>query len=233
VADFCLVHGAWHDGACWEPLLGELEQRGHTCVTPVLPLDDEHATFVDYAGTVLAAIADVEAPVVVGHSMASAVIPLLARERLVPLLVYVCPAMSGFPPRPDEPPRVRAGNQHPPHDGTRAWWPHDRAVSELYGRLPRALAERCAAHLRPQPLRVWQTPYPLEQPPAVPSAFVYGRDDEILDGRWSRWIACNVFGVEPIELPTGHFPMLEAPALLASTLDTLVREPVASRHAGS
>ena len=29
VATFALIHGAWHDGSCWEPLVGCLRERGH------------------------------------------------------------------------------------------------------------------------------------------------------------------------------------------------------------
>ena len=46
---FCLVHAAWHDEACWQPLVAELGHRGHECVVPVLPLDDNRASFDDYA----------------------------------------------------------------------------------------------------------------------------------------------------------------------------------------
>ena len=53
MATFCLVHGAWHDDACWALLVAELERRGHTCVTPVLPLEDPAASFGDYAAAVI------------------------------------------------------------------------------------------------------------------------------------------------------------------------------------
>jgi hypothetical protein len=49
---FCLVHGAWHDEACWRPLIAELGHRGHKRVVPVLTLDDNRASFDDYAEVV-------------------------------------------------------------------------------------------------------------------------------------------------------------------------------------
>jgi hypothetical protein len=48
-------------------------------------------------------------------------------------------------------------------------------------------------------------------PPTVSSASLYARDDELFRDRWSRWIARTLVGVEPLELPGGHFPMLEPP----------------------
>jgi pimeloyl-ACP methyl ester carboxylesterase len=218
---FCLVHGAWHDEACWQPLVAELEHRGHECVVPVLPLDDDAACFDDYAEVVVECLRDRDPPVLVGHSMSSAVIPLVAHKRPVRLLTYLCPAMVGVPPLPGEPPRRRAGYESPPVDtGGRSRWPRERAITQLYRRVQPELAERLAARLRPQPQAVFKQPYPLGSPPDVPSDFIYAREDELFDDRWSRWIARNLLGVEPIELPGGHFPMLEHPAALADVLET-------------
>ena len=93
---FCLVHGAWHDDACWEPLVEILRSRGHNCITPVLPLEDDDASFEDYASVVTDALPDAGEPVLVGHSMSSAVVPLVALARPARLVVYLCPAMAGF-----------------------------------------------------------------------------------------------------------------------------------------
>ncbi len=219
---FCLVHGAWHDDLCWELLVAELERRGHACVTPVLPLEDAAASFEDYAAVVIECLKGRDAPVLVGHSMSSAVIPLVAIRRAVSLTVYLCPAMGGFPPPPAEPPYQRPGYERPPVDAEgRSWWPSDRAVSQLYGRLDTRLAERLAPRLRPQPQAVFRAPYPLERPPEVPSAFLYAHDDELFDPEWSTWIARQQLGVEAIELPGGHFPMLEHPAVLADILERI------------
>lgn len=66
---------------------------------------------------------------------------------------------------------------------------------------------------------LFRAPYPLERPPALPSVFLYTREDEIFDDHWSRWIARALLGVEPIELPGGHFPTLEHPRRLADALE--------------
>jgi pimeloyl-ACP methyl ester carboxylesterase len=220
---FVLIHGAWHDDACWEPLVAQLGSRGHECLTPVLPLGDPAATFVDYADAVLRCLAGRDRPVLVGHSMASAVAPLVAERFPVTLLVYLCPAMFGLPWPPDGPARERAGFRRPPVDAQGCTsWPRERAVNDLYGRLDPRLAGRLARRLRPQPQAPFSAPYPLRRPPDVPSALIYTRDDELFDDRWSRWIAAELLGVEAVELPGGHFPMLEHPGLLADLLETLV-----------
>lgn len=224
MTDFCLVHGAWHDDACWRLLVAELEQRGHRCLTPVLPLEKADATFADYARIVTDSLEGCEEPVLVGHSLSSAVVPLVAVERPVALLVYLCPAMCGFSAVADEPPYRRSGYIEPPRDAARrSYWPRLRAVEQLYGRLDRPLAEELAARLRPQPLDIFDAPYPLERPPDVPSAFIYTRDDELFDDAWSRWICRKLLNVEPVELPGGHFPMLEHPEMLADALEQVSR----------
>jgi pimeloyl-ACP methyl ester carboxylesterase len=61
-------------------------------------------------------------------------------------------------------------------------------------------------------------PYRVPVPPAVPSALVYASDDEFFRPEWCRWAAHELLGVEPIELPGGHFPMVERPLELAEVL---------------
>ena len=130
---FCLVHGAWHDDACWDLLVAELTRRGHECVTPVLPLEDRNADFEDYARVVIERLDGHAAPVLVGHSMSSAVAPLVAVERPVKLLVYLCPAMAGFAPLPGEPSCQRAGYLRPPIDAVgRCRWPHDGVTKHVF-----------------------------------------------------------------------------------------------------
>jgi pimeloyl-ACP methyl ester carboxylesterase len=88
----------------------------------VLPLEDAGASFEDNAAVVIECMDGREAPVLVGHSMSSAVIPLVAIRRAVRLTVYLCPAMGGFPPPPDEPPYQRPGHERPSVDaGDRSW----------------------------------------------------------------------------------------------------------------
>jgi hypothetical protein len=51
---------------------------------------------------------------------------------------------------------------------------------------------------------------------------VYTADDEIFEPAWQRFMANELLSTEPIELPGGHFPMLERPFVLAELLDRLV-----------
>lgn len=87
-----LVHGAWHGAWCWELLVPELERRGHRAIVVDLPCDDRDATLADYADVVAEAMnacSDGDT-VVVGHSLAGHVLPLVAARRPVSRLVFLC-----------------------------------------------------------------------------------------------------------------------------------------------
>ena len=78
---FCLIHGSWHDGSCWEPLVARLRSRGYETVAPDLPFDEVAASYQHRAQPAIAALADVADPiVVVGHSAGSAEAALVAAE---------------------------------------------------------------------------------------------------------------------------------------------------------
>ena len=81
MANFVLVHGAYHAAWCWQRVVPVLEQAGHLVSAPDLPGhgDDKappaDVTMSSYAGRVAEVVAGFEAPVIlVGHSMAGAVV---------------------------------------------------------------------------------------------------------------------------------------------------------------
>jgi pimeloyl-ACP methyl ester carboxylesterase len=89
-------------------------------------------------------------------------------------------------------------------------------MAVMYPRLEPDVAHRLAARLKPGSSPAER--YPLEQHPDVPTTFIYGEHDEFFTRDWSRWVAREIADVEPVELPTGHFAMLEAPDLVADLL---------------
>ena len=75
----------------------------------------------------------------------------------------------------------------------------------MYPRLPPETARELAANLRPGASAVGD--YPLVGIPNVPTALVY--TIKHLTPEWERYVARELLGIEPIELPGGHFPMAE------------------------
>jgi pimeloyl-ACP methyl ester carboxylesterase len=223
VATFCLVHGNWHDGSCWEQLTERLRALGHSAAAPDLPFDDPSATYDDRARPARAAVEGADAPVViVGHSVGSAEAALVAAERRPALLVYLCPRFGSFAAPPEAPPVFREGFPFPPKDSEgRLVWDADSAIAAMYPRLPAEVARRLAERLRPGAAAVGA--YPLAEHPDVPTALIYAREDEFFTPEWERFVARTLLGIEPIELPGGHFPMVEDPDTLAALLDSLAR----------
>jgi len=221
VAVFGLLHGAWHDSSCWEPLAGYLEAAGHTCIAPELPLHDPAAGYERRARPAIEALAGTEGDViVVAHSQSSGLGALVAAAVPVSLLVYLCPRMGGLELPDDAPTPFREGFPFPPNlaNGTSAWDP-DRAREVMYARLDADRAQALVDRL--QPMAMPPDSYPLKDQPDVPIALIYAAKNEFFEPAFERFVASSLLGVEPIEIPGGHFPMAEDPEALAILLERL------------
>jgi pimeloyl-ACP methyl ester carboxylesterase len=225
VATFVLIHGAWHDASCWDPVVACLRELGHTAVAPDLPTDDPRAGYEQRAEPAVAALASVSGPAeIVGHSAGSAEAAIAAAARPDALLAYLCPRFGFFAVPDDAPPVFRPAFSFPPPrpDGTSSW-DRDAAIATMYPRLPAATQQRLASRLRPEASAA--SPYPLAAHPPVATSLIYTTDDEFFDPGWPRYIARELLRIDPIELPGGHFPMLEDPAGLARVLATIAPAP--------
>ena len=86
---FGLVHGGGLGTWCWELLLSELKERGHHAVTMDLPLEDQSAGATHFAEAVLEAFDGLDDLILVGHSLAGLIIPLVAAQRPVKRLIFI------------------------------------------------------------------------------------------------------------------------------------------------
>ncbi len=219
MATFCLIHGAWHEPSCWDELTPLLMDRGHRVATPDLPLQDPDAGFDERIRPALEALDGVEGPlVIVGHSQGTAYSSLVAAAKPDSLLVHLCPRLGGFEPPPGAPDAFREGVPWPETapDGTSVW-AEAVALKALYGRVPPPRNSMLAGRLRPMAMP--RDEYPLDAPPGNPAVLIYATDDELFEPEWERFMARELLGVEPIEIPGGHFPMVEEPDALAGLLD--------------
>jgi pimeloyl-ACP methyl ester carboxylesterase len=219
-----LVHGAHHGGWCWNRLVPELESRGLATVAPDLPCDDPGAGLAEYASTVEASIGGRDDVVLVGHSLGSLTIPLVASHRPIRRMIFLCSVPTGPGPAIDG---QLAGMVTPEfiaaprfHDG------HGREV--LGNQAARQLffddceeADACwaVAMLRPQAPRPLAEPTPLPTWPDVPQSVVLTTDDRVVRMAWAVPAARERLGGEdPVLLPGSHSPFLSRPAALAGVL---------------
>jgi hypothetical protein len=225
MATFVLVHGAWHGAWVWDKLRVELERRGHETVAMDLPVSDGTATWNDYAEVIQEAMEQVPTPpILVGHSLAGMAIPIVASRTPVESLVFLCavvPSLTGDhwegAPEPAAPGTF--GALATDADGSSRWTDFDNAVFTMYQNWDRAEAADGYARLRPQNASsLWDRPYPLTEWPDCRIMSVYASEDRAVGPDYSRYVARERLGVEPLEFPGDHSPFLSQPAEFADFL---------------
>ena len=227
--DIALVHGSYHGAWCWASLTPELERLGHRVIAVDLPVSDPELGAADYARVIEDALAPDSEPIVVGHSMAGLVIPLVAAHRPVRSLVF----LAAFLPAPGR----SANDQRAIEaiDGriapTTAQWTDlgddvwmvgpDTATELFYHDAPPDVARWAVDRLRPQSYRVTREVSPLAAWPAVKCHSIVCRDDRAINPDWVRTAARERLGVEAIEIDGAHSPFLTRPVELAGMLHDL------------
>jgi pimeloyl-ACP methyl ester carboxylesterase len=98
LASIILIPGAGGEAFDWNWVRPLLEERGHDVVAVDLPAGDESAGIDEYADTVIAAIGNREAPVLVAQSMGGFTAAAVAERIPVRLIVFV----NAMVPNPGE-----------------------------------------------------------------------------------------------------------------------------------
>jgi len=228
--EFALVHGSYHGAWCWDLLRPELEALGHRVVAVDLPITDPSAGATEYAAATIDAIADLRDPVVVGHSMAGLVVPLVAQARPVRRLVFLAamlprPGMSANEQRAGEPMdgRVPPSSAEWTDLGDDVWAVGPNTATELFFHdATPPIAAWAVERLRAQSYRVMNEATPLARWPDVPVASIVCRDDRALNPEWVRAAARDRLGIEALEIDGAHSPFMTRPAELAAMLHGLI-----------
>lgn len=225
---FLLIHGACHDGWYWRGVADLLEEKGHRVVAPDLPCEDPEAGIAEYSKVAADAVGPhYEAPlVVVGHSLGALTAAMVASQLDTHRLVFV----SGIIGKPGKSLEnlvdVDAARDGPFADGdlefddlSRFRFTESGARRVLYHDCsPAVIAEACA-HLRFQ-RSLWTERLAIDDWPDVSIASIVCRDDRVVNPEWSRRVSRQRLGVDPIEIASGHTPMLSRPNDIAEALLT-------------
>ena len=206
MAQFVLVHGAWHGAWCFRYVVEELEERGHDAVAVDLPCDQVGLAQHDYADL----IGPQPDAIVVGHSLAGMTIPHVdakCRVYLGSVLpvegAYASAFADGF-------------GGFVRDELERSYWPDaDICHAKMYPDCTRQQSDWAFAQLRPQ-ARIPEEPARFGKGDLV----VVTTRDAAVDPDWQRATA-KKHGAKCVELDSGHSPFLTQPDELADLLDAL------------
>lgn len=243
MSTFCLVHGAFQGAWCWDLLVPYLEAEGHTTVAMDLPIEDASATLSQFADTIVQALPKTEDVLLVGHSMAGTVIPLVAQAHPVRQLVFLA-ALIPFP----ETSTIDQFSHHLDSDSLKSlnYKPQNSSNLEQFSDEPylfnpasvgrdfsdeKVLRELFYHDCQSDTIKwalskgrkqqsmayIFET-NPIKSLPNIECKYIVCSDDRIISPTWSRYVALKRLGVDAIELPGGHCPHLSRPDRLASVL---------------
>jgi pimeloyl-ACP methyl ester carboxylesterase len=227
--DILLIAGLWLDGSVWSDVAAALEERGHRPVALTLPGQGDgsaSATLDDQLAAVLAAVdSAASAPMIVGHSAASTLAWLAADAR--PERVAKVAFIGGFPNADG----ASYADFFPVVDGAMpfpGWEPFEGADS---ADLDQKMRARIANAAIPVPAGVSKGVVRLtdERRYDVPAVLVC---PEFTPADAQQWIdagdlpeLAKAKRLEMVDIVTGHWPMVSAPAELARVLDAAASSP--------
>jgi pimeloyl-ACP methyl ester carboxylesterase len=225
MAHFLMLHGACHGGWCWDGVASILRSAGHQTTAPDLPCDNLAAGLVDSTDVAVASLnGAVDDVVVVAHSLGALLAPLVA-DRLPIRRMVMLAAIVGAPGASLESLAAEDADRDVPFTGAdlefdavgRFRFSGAGARRVLYHDCPRELADAAIARLRFQ-RSMWTEVAAFDAWPDVETVSIVCADDRVVNPVWSRRVASERLGVEPVELPGGHSPFLCRPDALAAML---------------
>jgi pimeloyl-ACP methyl ester carboxylesterase len=226
VARFVLIHGSAQNASGWGRLAQRLRARGHAVSAPDLPKRRPEWHLEDYAGDVARALAG-EPPIVVAHSFAGALLPLVTKRAACARLVFLAALIPE--PRRSVRDQVLADNfmfsggwlaagplwldpsKHEPL--AREFLLHDCDDATIRETLP-SIELWDVRHLAAEPA-------PFDAWPGVPTTSIVASLDRTLTPEWGRKTTRRLLGHAPIVIEAGHCPHVSRPDEVAHILASL------------
>lgn len=226
MANFVLVHGAFHGAWSLAELAQELRNAGHTVLTPDLPGAGEDSTplgdvtLASATERVFEALRSLDGPaILVGHSMGGVVITQAAAKEptRVSRLIY----LTAFRPVDGESLLDLTGLPEGANDGVQAnitlteepplaIFDRDKADYVFYHDVAPEVAERATERLAPQPLSVFATPVELGDSVLPPVEYVVCTEDNAIPPELQRLMAKRNPAMVH-ELAASHSPFYSLP----------------------
>ena len=215
MATFALIHGGRSTAWDWHIVTPLLESSGHDVVAVDLPTEDENAGFEEYIDTVTAAVGSRRHVIVVGHSLGGFTAPLVSEVLHADGLVY----LAAMIPLSGE----TFGD----------WWTntgHDReSINDnpdmaFFNGVPDHLVREARERGRDQQGEWMSQPWPAERHPTMPTRAILCREDQFFPASFMMRQIRDRLGIDPLEIPGGHYAALSKPGAVATALDDFARE---------
>ena len=226
--DIVLIAGLWLDGSVWDNVAAQLEARGHRAVPVTLPGQGDgntSATLADQSAAVVAAVdAAAGRPMVVGHSAACSLAWLAADAR--PAKISKVALIGGFP----SPDGETYSDVFPVQDGAMPFPGWGEFEGPDSADLDDAAKQAIASAAIPVPEGVTRGVIRLadERRYDVPVVLVC---PEFTPAQAREWIEQGEVpelakgkNVSFVDIDSGHWPMISAPADLARLLSQAAEE---------
>lgn len=223
--DIVLIAGLWLDSSAWDTVAAELEARGHRPRPVALPGQGDgraDATLADQLAAVLSAVDEAGTPpLVVGHSAACGLAWLAADAR--PDRIARVAMIGGFPSEDGD----AYADFFEPRDGVMAFPGWEKFEGPDSVDLDAATRAEMEASMIPVPTGVTRGVVHLSDPRRydVPLTLVC---PEFTPEEVRAWVEDGdlpeldkAAHVDYVDLDTGHWPMVSAPAELARVLVSL------------
>jgi pimeloyl-ACP methyl ester carboxylesterase len=227
--DILLIAGLWLDGSAWDNVAAQLGARGHHAVPVTLPGQGDgntSATLADQSAEVVAAVdAAAGRPMVVGHSAACSLAWLAADAR--PAKISNVALIGGFPSSDG---KAYFYSSFPVHDGAMPFPGWDEFEGPDSADLDDAAKRAIASAAIPVPQGVTRGVIRLadERRYDVPVVLVC---PEFTPAQAREWVdqgeapeLAKSRNVTYIDIDSGHWPMISAPAELARLLAQAAEE---------
>jgi pimeloyl-ACP methyl ester carboxylesterase len=218
---FVLVPGAGGNAGYWQLVEPLIQQAGFGGVGVSLP-NWPGATFADHADAIVAAAGTATEITLVAQSMGAFSAPLTCNRLPVAELVL----LNAMIPAPGETAgewwgntgqaeALRANDLREGRDPDAGF---DAQTHFLHDLTPDVLAALTQSGDEEPVESLFETPFPLDQWPYVPTSVLAGHDDRFFPIEFQRRVAKDRLGLEVEELPGGHLLALSQPEALVARL---------------
>ena len=212
----CLIHGSTQSPHGWDLLVHELMAWKVEVIAVDLPTDRPREGAEFFANEVARQVPRGKPPVVVAHSAAGLVLPVVATQMKVAGLIYLAAVI----PTPGA--RFLDLVQRTPAMFQPGWVGTDPTKDPALAR--KFLFHDCDERTFQWALstvRLWAAPgvmrevCPLRGMPRVPVAYISATQDRAINPEWWERDATERLHVEPIRIETGHAPYVSRPKEVA------------------